>query len=274
VRSLNPALNAVVELYQDAWRPCRSKRSESPFGGIPVLTKDFPVEGGRPAEFGSRLTKGFIASHDKTYWTRLRAGGLVNVGRTTSSEFGVPAATESPLYGATQNPWQLGHGVAGSSGGAGAVVAAGIVPFAQGGDAGGSIRNPAAFCGLIGLKPSRGRVSGSPGAVAPLFGLATAFMLTRSVRDTALLLDLCHGPEAGDGFEIPPPPASYADLIEQRPPRGLRIAFCVEAWSGYPVNGEIAAAVRAIALKLEGLATTSRKRRRCSTMPPSCAPKR
>ncbi len=169
VAALNPALNAVVQLYGDALDALPEQRSETPFGGIPVLTKDFPVERGRPAEFGSRLTQGLKARHDKAYWARLRAGGLVNVGRTTSSEFGVAAATESPLYGATHNPWRLGAGVAGSSGGAGAVVAAGIVPFAQGGDAGGSIRNPAAFCGLIGLKPSRGRVSGAPA------GQCTAF---------------------------------------------------------------------------------------------------
>ena len=253
VAALNPALNAVVELYGDALDALPEQRSETPFGGIPVLTKDSLVERGRPAEFGSRLTEGLKARHDKAYWARLRAGGLVNVGRTTSSEFGVAAATESPLYGATHNPWRLGAGVAGSSGGAGAVVAAGIVPFAQGGDAGGSIRNPAAFCGLIGLKPSRGRVSGAPAANAPLFGLATAFMLTRSVRDTALLLDLCHGPEAGDGFEIPPPPRPYASLIEEAPPRELRIALCVEAWSGYPVHPELAAAVRATAATLEDL---------------------
>ena len=153
----------------------------------------------------------------------------------------MPAATESPLYGATRNPWNPERGVAGSSGGAAASVAAGIEPFAQGSDGGGSIRNPAAFCGLIGLKPSRGRVSGAPNANAPLLGLATAFMLTRSVRDTAALLDLCHGPDAGDGYEISAPAGTYLDAM-QRTPRSLRIALCTTSWSGVTLDPEVAAA--------------------------------
>ena len=251
--AVNPAINAVVELYPDAIDGLPQKALPGPYAGIPTLTKDFPVEAGRPAEFGSRLAKGFRAARDQVYWTRLRAGGLVNAGRTTSSEFGIAATTETLLYGATENPWRRGHSVAGSSGGAAAAVAAGIVPFAQGSDGGGSIRNPAAFCGLIGLKPSRGRVSGAPGANAPLLGLSIAFMLTRSVRDTALLLDLCHGPEAGDGYEIAPPERSYAAAIDGRPPRGLRVALCLEAWSSCRVDREVAAATRAIAKKLEAL---------------------
>ncbi|GLR52614.1 amidase family protein [Shinella yambaruensis] len=246
VAAVNPALNAVIELYPDALESLPEAASATPFGGIPTLTKDFPVEAGRPAEFGSRLAQGFRAAHDAVYWTRLRNGGLVNAGRTTSSEFGVPAATESPLYGATRNPWNLQRGVAGSSGGAAAAVAAGIVPFAQGSDGGGSIRNPAAFCGLIGLKPSRGRVTGSPNANAPLLGLATAFMLTRSVRDTAALLDLCHGPDAGDGYEIVAPAQTYLDAM-QRTPSALRIALCTTAWSGVRLDPEVAAATRSVA---------------------------
>ena len=249
VAAVNPALNAVVELYPDALESLPETATATPFGGIPTLTKDFPIEAGRPAEFGSRLAQGFRAGHDAVYWTRLRAGGLVNAGRTASSEFGVPAATESPLYGATRNPWNPERGVAGSSGGAAAAVAAGIVPFAQGSDGGGSIRNPAAFCGLIGLKPSRGRVSGAPNANAPLLGLATAFMLTRSVRDTAALLDLCHGPDAGDGYEISAPAGTYLDAM-QRMPRSLRIALCTTSWSGVRLDPEVAAATRAAAERL------------------------
>lgn len=249
VASVNPAINAVVELYGDALEALPDHSLAGPFHGIPTLTKDFPVEAGRPAEFGSRLTKGFRASRNSVYWTRLRSGGLVNVGRTASSEFGVPATTETLLYGATRNPWNPAHGVSGSSGGAAAAVAAGIVPFAQGSDGGGSIRNPASFCGLIGLKPSRGRITGAPGSVAPLLGLGTAFMLTRSVRDTALLLDLCHGPDAGDGYEIAPPLDSYSNAIK-KPPEPLRIALCTTAWSGCAVDPEVAAAAMATASKL------------------------
>lgn len=252
VVAVNPALNAVVELYPDALEALPEIASATPFGGIPTLTKDFPIEAGRPAEFGSRLAQGFRAGHDAVYWTRLRAGGLHNVGRTTSSEFGVPAATESPLYGATRNPWNPERGVAGSSGGAAAAVAAGIVPFAQGSDGGGSIRNPAAFCGLIGLKPSRGRVTGSPNANAPLLGLATAFMLTRSVRDTATLLDLCHGPDAGDGYEIVAPTGTYLEAIT-RAPKGLRVALCLNSWSGVQIDPEVAAATRLAAERFSSL---------------------
>ena len=141
VAKLNPQLNAVVEMYDDAVEALGEELGPPPFHGLPILTKDFPVERGRPAEFGSLLAKGFRSPRDYAYWRRLRAGGLINVGRTFSSEFGIAAATESSLYGATHNPWDLSRGVAGSSGGSAAAVAAGIVPFAQGGDGGGSIRN-------------------------------------------------------------------------------------------------------------------------------------
>ncbi|AHF88030.1 hypothetical protein RLEG3_02810 (plasmid) [Rhizobium leguminosarum bv. trifolii WSM1689] len=252
VAAVNPALNAVIELYPDALETLSEVASATPFGGIATLTKDFPIEAGRPADFGSRLAQGFRAGHDAVYWTRLRAGGLNNVGRTTSSEFGVPAVTESALYGATRNPWNPERGVAGSSGGAAAAVAAGIVPFAQASDGGGSIRNPAAFCGLIGLKPSRGRVTGAPNGNAPLLGLSTAFMLTRSVRDTAVLLDLCHGPDAGDGYEIVPPVRTYRDSIE-RPPKGLRIALCTRSWSGVQIDPEVVTAARSAAERFSSL---------------------
>ena len=249
---VNPALNAVVELYPDALEALPRGTGTGPLHGIPTLTKDFPIEAGRPAEFGSLLARGFRARTDAVYWKRLRDCGLVNAGRTTSSEFGIAASTETRLYGATRNPWDRTRGVSGSSGGAAAAVAAGLVPFAQGGDGGGSIRNPASFCGLIGLKPSRGRVTGSPNANAPLLGLATGFFLTRSVRDTALLLDLCHGPDAGDGYEIAPPLGTYAQAIE-RQTKGLRIALCTRSWSGLPIEPEVLAATVSAASRLDAL---------------------
>ena len=216
------------------------------------MTKDFPIEAGRPAEFGSVFAKGFKASCDHGFWVKLRAGGLVNVGRTTTSEFGIAAATESSLYGPTRNPWDLSRGVAGSSGGSAAAIAAGIVPFAQGADGGGSIRTPSSFCGVVGLKPSRGRVSGAPDSNVPLLGLAIAFMLTRSIRDTATLLDLASGAFPGDSYEIPPPAMPYARAIET-PPKGLRIALCTVSWSGHPIESEVKAAIEAVGRKLEQL---------------------
>ncbi|MGE3877306.1 MAG: amidase family protein, partial [Parvibaculaceae bacterium] len=132
VAKVNPAINAAIELYADALEALPRGAGPAPFHGIPTLTKDFPIEAGRPASFGSRLALGFRPEADAVYWRRLRKAGLVNVGRTTSFEFGIAAATETLLYGATHNPWDTSRGVSGSSGGAAAAVAAGIVPFAQG----------------------------------------------------------------------------------------------------------------------------------------------
>ncbi|HWA46357.1 MAG TPA: amidase family protein [Hypericibacter adhaerens] len=252
IGALNPKLQAVIEMYEDAVEGLSDKPGPGPYRGLPTLTKDFPIEAGRPAQFGSVFAREFRAPCDQDYWRRLRAGGLVNLGRTTSSEFGIAAATESSLYGATRNPWDPARGVAGSSGGSAASVAAGIVPFAQGGDGGGSIRNPASFCGLVGLKPSRGRVSGAPDANAPLLGLATSFMLTRTVRDCATLLDLASGAVPGDGFEIAPPAESYARAIET-PPKALRVALCTRSWSGHPLDPEVVRVTREAGKRLEAL---------------------
>lgn len=252
VEKVNPRLNAVIELYGDAIDALGDSVGPAPFHGLPTLTKDFPIEKDRPAEFGSIFAKGYKTGYDAAFWTKLKAGGLANVGRTTTSEFGLAAATESSLYGATRNPWDLARGVAGSSGGTAAAVAAGIVPFAQGADGGGSIRNPSAFCGLVGLKPTRGRVSGAPEANAPLLGLAISFMLTRSIRDTAALLDLASGAVPGDGYEIVAPQGRYSDAIK-RPLKQLRIALCTTSWSGSPLDPAVKDAVHDVGKDLERL---------------------
>jgi amidase len=252
IGALNPRLDAVVDIYDDAFDGLKDEPGNGPYRGLPTLTKDFPIEAGRPAQFGSVFAREFRSPHDYDFWKRLRAGGLVNLGRTASSEFGIAAATESSLYGATRNPWDPTRGVAGSSGGSAAAVAAGIVPFAQGGDGGGSIRNPASFCGLVGLKPSRGRISGAPDSNAPLLGLAISFMLTRSVRDCAALLDLAAGAVPGDGYEIAAPAGPYAKAIET-PPRPLRIALCTRSWSGHPLDPEVVQAAKEAGHRLEAL---------------------
>jgi amidase len=252
VAAVNPKLNAVIETYADAIEALPENAGAGPYFGLPILTKDFPLEAGRPGEFGSVFAKGFRSPYDHAFWAKLRAGGLVNVGRTTTSEFGLAAATESSLYGATRNPWDPARGVAGSSGGSAAAVAAGIVPFAQGADGGGSIRTPSAFCGTVGLKPSRGRVTGAPEANAPLLGLAIAFMLTRSVRDCAALLDLCHGAAPGDGYEIASPIEPYAKAI-QTPPKRLRVAICTKSWSSHPIDPEVLAATQETGRRLQSL---------------------
>jgi amidase len=252
IEALNPELNAVVEIHGDRLDALKEVPGQGPYRGLPTLTKDFPIEAGRLAQFGSVFARAFRASHDHDWWQQLKAGGLVSIGRTASSEFGLAAATESSLYGATRNPWDMQRGVAGSSGGSAAAVAAGIIPFAQGGDGGGSIRNPASFCGLVGLKPSRGRVSGAPDSNAPLLGLAISFMLTRSVRDCATLLDLASGAVPGDAYEIAPPAGSYAKAIEAAP-KPLRIALCTRSWSGYPLEPEVIRVTQEAGARLEAL---------------------
>jgi amidase len=215
IEAVNPRLNAVIDLYHDAIAGLGETAGPGPFHGVPILTKDFPLAKGRSAEFGSVLAKGHVASEDSAFWERLRDGGLVNIGRTTTSEFGIAAATETALYGATRNPWDLTRSVAGSSGGSAAAVAAGIVPCAHGSDGGGSIRMPAAFCGIVGLKPSRGRISHAPDGNESLLGLATEFLLTKSIRDTAALLDLTCAPVPGDGYEIVQPSGSYVQRLRR-----------------------------------------------------------
>ena len=154
---------------------------------------------------GSQLAAGFTASCDSELMLRLRRAGLINLGRTTTSELGLAALTVSRQTGATRNPWDTTRSTSGSSGGSAAAVAAGIVPLAQGGDGGGSIRNPASFCGLVGLKPTRGRISLGPETGDPYSGMVTSFVLTRTVRDCAAALDAVEGPAIGDPFEIARP---------------------------------------------------------------------
>ena len=252
ISALNPRLNAVIETYPDMLDGLEQKRFGEPYRGVPSLHKDFPFLRGRLAEMGSQLARGFRAAQDSPIARRLADGGVVVLGRTTTSELGLAAATESRLTGRTANPWDPTRGVAGSSGGAAAAVASGMVPFAHGTDGGGSIRNPASFCGLVGLKPSRGRISGAPGPTAPLLGLSTRFMLTRSVRDCAMLLDLLHGPEPGESFEIQPPGGSYLNAA-RRAPTSLRVALCTRSWSNAPIDPEVEHAAMDAARRLESM---------------------
>lgn len=244
ITKLNPQLNAVLETFADD----RAEHCplEGPFAGVPFLVKDFPIYKGVKAELGSELCVGFVPQRDSALGTRLRKAGLVNLGRTTSSEFGLAATTENRLNGKTANPWNTERSAAGSSGGSAAITAAGAVPVAQGGDGGGSLRMPASMCGLVGLKPTRGRVSAAPGDVAPLSGLATSFMLTRTVRDCAALLDVAEGPVSGDRFEIARPVRPFLEEVG-RPVGKLRVAFTGEAWSGLPVDQSLQAALQATA---------------------------
>lgn len=248
IEALNPALNCVIERLE----PAPSGAANAPFYGVPTLIKDFPMVRGMRAEMGSQLAQGFVCQTDSNLWKHLREAGFVNLGRTTTSEFGINAVTETRACGITRNPWDLSRSVAGSSGGAAAAVASGMVPVAHGSDGGGSIRNPAAFCGLVGLKPSRGRVSNAPGLVSGLGGVSHNFMLTRTVRDCAALLDVLAGPCGGDFMELPNPPTPFATTLTV-PPRGLRVALATQSWSSTPIAPDVVAAVRLAARELESL---------------------
>ena len=195
---------------------------ERPFAGVPIAIKDNQPVAGMPLTFCADLFGDFTPPFDAAFVGRLRAAGFVIVGKTALPEYGILPSTESRRNGPTRNPWDLSRTPGGSSGGAAAAVAAGMVPLAHGNDGGGSIRIPAACCGLVGLKPARGRISLAP-ALGDSF-LVTDGVLTRTTAESAQLLDLLAGPELGDATWAPPPSAPYADAVT-REPRRLRIGF-------------------------------------------------
>ncbi len=224
IEELNPALNAFAQV--DAERALASadaigSRDERPFAGVPVAIKNNrPAEGLR-LTYGCELMAANECEYDHNVTRRLKAAGFVVVGTTTLPEYGILPVSEARIFGPTRNPWDLGRTPGGSSGGAAAAVAGGMLPVAHGNDGGGSIRIPAACCGLVGLKVARGRIS-----AAPELGdspLVVDGMLTRSVADTAAILDVLAGYERGDATWAPPPPEPFARLAEQAP-GSLRIA--------------------------------------------------
>jgi amidase/6-aminohexanoate-cyclic-dimer hydrolase len=250
-----PILNAVTMLREDvARRSIRYGLPDGPFSGVPFLLKDLGAEAvDFPANNGSRLTAGTTYTRDSAIFERIRAAGLVTFGRTTSPEGGIGPATEAAVYGApTRNPWRLDRTPGGSSGGAGAAVAAGIVPVAHGSDGGGSVRIPASCCGLVGLKPTRARLPDGPYAGEGWAGMAIDGFLTRTVRDTAALMDAAEGPDLGAPYVAPPLAGSFRAALA-RPPRRLRIALCTTSFTGAPVHPECRAAAEAAARLLEDL---------------------
>lgn len=254
VEAVDERLNAVVETFTDRADALSFEfHPTGPFGGVPTMLKDlFHGEAGVECGNGSRLAEGWVVPADGEFTTRVRRSGLVNLGRTTTSEFGIMGTTETLAQGPTCTPWSADHMSGGSSGGAAAVVGAGIVPVAIASDGGGSIRIPASACGTVGLKPSRGRVTWGPHVGEALVGWATHFVVTRSVRDTAAMLDALHGPLPGDPFDIVPPVRPYAAEVGA-PVERLRVAWCAEPWSGKPSDPEVVAATEATASLLEDL---------------------
>ncbi len=198
---------------------------DAPFAGVPFLLKDLGHGwGGVACDMGSRIAQGYVEPHDSDLAARLRASGLCAVGRTNTPEFGVNGMTAPLLYGPTNNPWDLSRTPGGSSGGSAAAVAAGIVPMAHASDGGGSIRDPAAWCGLVGLKPSRGRNPVGPDESEGATWITAAHVVSRSVRDTAAALDVTAGPCGASFMMLPRPEHSFLSEVTREPGR-LRIAF-------------------------------------------------
>lgn len=251
--ALNPRINAVVMDWREQARTQLAQGQHGPFAGVPFLLKDLGQDvAGMPSTWASRARREVLASATSSVAQRWQDAGLVVLGKTNLPEFALKAVTEPLLFGPCRNPWNLDHTPGGSSGGAAAAVAAGIVPVAGASDGGGSIRIPAAYCGLFGLKPSRGRVSHAPAADEVWEGASCTHVLTRSVRDSAALLDVVAGAEPGDPYAVAAPLRPYALEVGAAPGR-LRIGFSVASPLGGAVHPECVAAVERTAHLLESL---------------------
>ncbi|MFI5776910.1 amidase [Nocardia sp. NPDC051570] len=250
---VGPAVNAVSLLMDDVGRARAAGPIEGPFAGVPFLIKDLLQDfAGYPTASGTRSLQRIPAESHSIAVRRWLDSGLVIFGKTTTPEFGIKGVTESSAYGATRNPWNLDRTPGGSSGGSAAAVAAGIVPVAGGNDGGGSIRIPAAWTGLFGLKPGRGLVPCGGAGGDHLHGLATDGVLSRSVRDSAVMLDILAGPDPGARYYHCGPGHSFADAVTNAP-RRLRIAISRESPIGTAVHGEAIRAVEQTATLLESL---------------------
>jgi amidase len=250
----NPALNAVVTpLYGAARAEIARGVPAGPFQGVPFLVKELVASvAGAATTASSRLYANHMPAADSEIVARMRRAGLLIIGKTNSPEFGLSPVTESLLYGITRNPWNTALSPGGSSGGAAAAVASGIVPLAHATDGGGSIRIPASCCGLFGLKPTRARVTAGPEGGEGLNGLAHQHVVSRSVRDSAALLDAIAGPMPGDPYAAAPPERPFLQEVGRAPGR-LRIAFASTAPTGVPVDPACVAAVEDAARLCEQL---------------------
>lgn len=227
IDDLNPILNAVIhECYERAQNQAKDDLPDGPFRGVPFLLKDLGCgnRAGDPIHWGTRFLRDadFRAGTTSYLVEKFEQAGLVVVGRTNVPELGAWATTESDAYGPCRSPWNPDHSSGGSSGGAAAAVASGMVPVAHASDGGGSIRNPASQCGLVGLKPTRGRISLGPDVGEVWSGMAIEFALSRSVRDTAALLDCVHGNMPGDPYGVAAPARPYLQEVDA-PPGALRV---------------------------------------------------
>ncbi|TAK81995.1 MAG: amidase [Betaproteobacteria bacterium] len=244
IEYLNPILNAVViPMFDEASRIVETDLPDGPLAGVPLLLKDFgALYKGSVCSLSSSLLQNSVADHDSTIVRLYKKAGMVVVGRSNIPNFAAAVTTESRFRGPVRNPWDLTRMAGGSSGGAAAAVAAGLVPIAHGTDAAGSIRVPASHCGVFGLKTTRGRVSVGPDLGEPAGGLGAHHALTRTVRDSAIALDVIQGYQVGDPYTAPPPQRCYFKETT-RDPGTLRIAFSTKAPGGLAVDKECIRAV-------------------------------
>lgn len=261
VEALNPKLNAFSQVFfERATAQIKQGLPAGPFRGVPFALKDLgQYLSGTITSAGSRVWHQQVANYDSTLVQRYLQAGLVIFGKTTSPELGLTTTTESALYGQTHNPWQLEHTSGGSSGGTAAAVAARILPAAHGSDGGGSIRIPAACCGLFGFKPTRGRVPLGPAQFESWNGCSQHHALTLSVRDSAALLDATAGAELGSPFLSPPPARTFLREVSAQPGR-LRIAMILETPTGTPLDPACKTATLAAAKLCESLGHTVEER--------------
>ena len=257
IERINPVVNAVIhENFERAREEAAGTLPDGPFRGVPFLLKDLGSgnRAGDPFHCGARFLQEakFRAETTSNLVQRFHSAGLVVLGRTNVPELGAWSITEPDAYGPTRNPWNTEHAAGGSSGGAAAATAAGLVPFAHGSDGGGSIRNPASQCGLVGLKPSRGRVSLGPEGAEAWAGMLYEFALTRSVRDSARLLDCVNGPMTGDPYVAPPPSRPYAAEVGADP-GSLRVGFVERQPDGEALHPECEAALQGALKNLQTL---------------------
>jgi amidase len=254
---IDPAVKSVVELYADRIEGLDEKTlGNGPFRGVPFLIKDvFGHEKGRRIEFGSRLCAGMTVEMGTYFLDMLKASGVNILGRSAAPEYSMSATTESAMFGNTSNPWKQGYSAGGSTGGGQAAVTAGIVPIAHGSDIGGSIRIPASWCGGVGLKPSRMRVSVGPVVDEGGWGYSMNFVQAKTVRDAAAMLDCVSTPQPGDPFIIPKPDEPYATLAKKSPGK-LKVGIVLDELVGVAVDPEVARAVEAAGKALAGMGHT------------------
>jgi amidase len=239
IEALNPQINSVIhKMYDYARGLAKGPLPKGPFAGVPFLLKDLVAAcANEPMRKGCRFFSNYVPDHDTELTARFKAAGLIIVGKSNVPEFGLTPVTESELFGPCKNPWDLTRTPGGSSGGSAAAVAARLVPVAHGNDGGGSIRVPASCCGLFGLKPSRGRIPTGPDYGDLWLGFAAEHVLSRTVRDSAAMLDATAGPDVGVSYHAPPPARPFLEEVGENPGK-LRIAFTSKPFMGRAVHDD------------------------------------